>query len=249
MFYQFENESMFSSKKYQVQSGDTLTHIARTFGLPSWRNIYDSPENKTWRMERGSPDNIKVGDLISIPPNPLKVLDYQLQKMIKLREETNKMFQQLAYQAKVDYQKIKQKSAGLDMTAALLQLGIGYSKIVKGGMDTMKLTGAELAKANRELAKSAMTTGPQFVAEQVIQQSSFIKVTGEEGLALALGKIAINSWFDMTSPSYWAKRISGIDIDQQYLQTSRSISQTHQESIRKLDARISEIRKEILMLR
>ncbi|MEM1119672.1 MAG: LysM peptidoglycan-binding domain-containing protein [Bacteroidota bacterium] len=240
---------MFYSRKYQVKAGDTLTHIAKTFGLPSWRNIYDAPDNARLKRLRGTPDNLQVGDMLSIPPNPIEVLEYQLGRLTKIRLESIEMFDNLLYTAKRDHQSIKRVAGNADMAAAVFQLGMGYAKIVKGGLDTIKLTGQELMKANQQLAKSAVTTGPKFVAEQVVQKSSILEVTGEEGLALAIPKIIVKSWFDMTSPSYWAQRFSGINIERLHEQTNRHILNAKRQSIQNLDKRISEIRSEILRQR
>ncbi len=52
---------------YTVQSGDTLTLIAKRHGLSSWRDIYFAPENAAFRQKRPNPDRIFPGDVVTIP--------------------------------------------------------------------------------------------------------------------------------------------------------------------------------------
>ena len=55
------------SKLYSVQRGDTLTAIARRFGLKSWQDLYHSPDNAAFRAKRPNPNLIFPGDIIVIP--------------------------------------------------------------------------------------------------------------------------------------------------------------------------------------
>jgi|GEM_PF-3305309 len=122
---------MFHSKRYQVQSGDTLTAIAKKFGLPSWRIIYDAPANTQWRKLRGSPDNIWAGDIIQIPPHPVRVLEHRLETFIRLRQESEDMHNELLQNANRDYQKVSHVTSTMDVVSMMAQLGMGYAKMVQ----------------------------------------------------------------------------------------------------------------------
>jgi hypothetical protein len=50
-----------------VKSDDTLTTIARIHGFVSWQEIYDAPENESFRHRRPNPDRIFPGDTLVIP--------------------------------------------------------------------------------------------------------------------------------------------------------------------------------------
>lgn len=52
---------------YTVRNGDTLSGIARKYGLPSWRVLYHHPSNKSFRQKRPNPNLIFPGDRINIP--------------------------------------------------------------------------------------------------------------------------------------------------------------------------------------
>ncbi len=55
---------------YTVKSGDTLTRIAAEHGLPSWRELYQHPDNAEFRRKRPNPDRIFPGDVVIIPSDP-----------------------------------------------------------------------------------------------------------------------------------------------------------------------------------
>jgi hypothetical protein len=54
-------------KPYTVVRGDSLSRIARTHRVPSWRDIYYAPENAGFRRKRPNPDLIHPGDVVIIP--------------------------------------------------------------------------------------------------------------------------------------------------------------------------------------
>jgi hypothetical protein len=52
---------------YVVKTGDNLSLIASRFGLQSWRDIYEHPDNAAFRSKRPNPNVILVGDTVFIP--------------------------------------------------------------------------------------------------------------------------------------------------------------------------------------
>lgn len=56
--------------RYTVQRGDTLSKIAARHGLPSWRMVYDSPDNAEFRRKRPNPNLIQPGDVLILPDPP-----------------------------------------------------------------------------------------------------------------------------------------------------------------------------------
>jgi len=55
------------SKPYTVVRGDNLTAIARRFGLKTWQELYNNPENAAFRAKRPNPNLIFPGDLLMVP--------------------------------------------------------------------------------------------------------------------------------------------------------------------------------------
>ena len=58
------------STRYVVKHDDTLSKIALAYHLPSYKNIYDSPENKTFKAKHPNPNIIFPGDVLMIPSAP-----------------------------------------------------------------------------------------------------------------------------------------------------------------------------------
>lgn len=56
--------------RYTVQRGDTLSSIATRHGLPSWRMVYNSPDNADFRRKRPNPNLIQPGDVLVLPDLP-----------------------------------------------------------------------------------------------------------------------------------------------------------------------------------
>jgi LysM repeat protein len=54
-------------KTHTVKSGETLSGIARHYGLPSWQALYNDPSNEAFRKKRSNPNLIFPGDQINIP--------------------------------------------------------------------------------------------------------------------------------------------------------------------------------------
>jgi len=64
------------STRYVVKLGDTLSKIALAHHLPSYKSIYDDPENKKFKTKRPNPNLIFPGDVLMIPspsvlPDPI----------------------------------------------------------------------------------------------------------------------------------------------------------------------------------
>ncbi len=56
--------------RYVVKKGDSLSRIAARQGLPSWRMLYDSPDNAAFRRRRPNPNLIQPGDVLILPDEP-----------------------------------------------------------------------------------------------------------------------------------------------------------------------------------
>lgn len=50
-----------------VRQGDCLSKLARRYGLPSWRTIYEHPNNADFRRLRSDPNIVYPGDVVFIP--------------------------------------------------------------------------------------------------------------------------------------------------------------------------------------
>ena len=53
--------------QHVVQQGECLSSIARAYGLPDWRIIYDDPKNAEFRVSHPNPNLIYPDDLLWVP--------------------------------------------------------------------------------------------------------------------------------------------------------------------------------------
>jgi LysM domain len=54
-------------RQHTVKQGDTLARIARRYGLRSWKQVWDAPENEALRKKRKSPHVLHPGDRVAVP--------------------------------------------------------------------------------------------------------------------------------------------------------------------------------------
>lgn len=57
---------------HTVAQGETLTRIAKKYGLGSWKTIYNHSENAEFRAKRNNPNIIYPGDKVVIPDREVK---------------------------------------------------------------------------------------------------------------------------------------------------------------------------------
>ena len=53
--------------RHTWRNSDSLSSLASDAGLAGWERIWDDPANEALRELRGSPENIREGDIIEIP--------------------------------------------------------------------------------------------------------------------------------------------------------------------------------------
>lgn len=61
--------------EYVVKQGDCLASIAKKFGFPDWRVIYNHPQNASFKKKRPNPNIIHPGDALFIPDASEKTED------------------------------------------------------------------------------------------------------------------------------------------------------------------------------
>ncbi len=228
---------------YIIAAGDTLQKIALRNNLPSWRTIYMASCNRS--LQLSPPDKIKVGTKIYIPPKPSDVALARLERLKKVLEETETTFRNILSEWDREYQRVSRVSTNVDVAADLILLFKGLSDLCLKGHKVLKLEGEALAKASNSFARSFAADKMQYLSEVTIKASNFTQVTGEEGSAMLLTKVVLQSWFDMTSPSYWAQRFSGVNIDELNKKTRNQIINQHQAVREQLNKRIAEVEEEL----
>lgn len=247
-------------KIYQLGQGDTLDEVAQRNGFPSHEDLYNHTANKDFRINRPDPNEVQAGDIIRIPDSPVASLEERLARLIELRAEYASFVDEIIReQDKMYQQDVVRTGQMVDTAAALIDMGrslgtlikTGYTAIVKRA-DRLAEVNAKVAEryyamVNNKVATDVLKSRAKSSAEKVAQATLGTETTGEEGMAYAITKIVVKSWFDMTSPSYWAKRFTG--VDQVYQQTKTDLQRMKLDSFANWDQRIRETREEILELK
>jgi hypothetical protein len=230
-------------RTYIIAAGDTLQKIALRNKLPSWRIIYNAECNRSLRLS--PPDKIKVGNRIYIPPKASELAAFRIERLKKLQEENENTFRSILSEWNREYQKVNKISTNVDVAADLILLFKGLSDLCLKGHKVLKLEGEALAKASSSFVRSFAFDKMQYLSELTIKASNFTQVTGEESTGLLLTKVVIQSWFDMTTPSYWAQRFSGVNIEELNRKTKDQITSQQRAVHEQLDKRIAEAQQEL----
>lgn len=65
------------TREYKVRAGDTLSELGLIFQMP-WQQLYDLPENASFRKLRPDPNFIVDGDVLFVPDRSLEILRHAL---------------------------------------------------------------------------------------------------------------------------------------------------------------------------
>jgi glutamate-1-semialdehyde aminotransferase len=131
----------------------------------------------------------------------------QLRKKIEsleaLARETENMFQQIENDLAANIRQYESLSQGVDVSADIMMILLNLGKIVAGGMRASALHGKALEEANKELGKEAVKFGYE-PARDVVAKQWASTIGANDGHLYAFGKIAMQSFFNLTTPSFWA---------------------------------------------
>ena len=72
-------------RKHIVKQGESLSKIARTYGLASYQALYEAPENATLRANRPNPNVLFPGDEVTIPDHREKTVMIRAGKLTRFR--------------------------------------------------------------------------------------------------------------------------------------------------------------------
>lgn len=232
-------------RTYIVAGGDTLQKIALRNKLSSWRIIYNAECNRSLRTLRPDPNKVKMGDKIYIPPKASDLASLRIDRLKKVQEESEATFRSILSEWDKEYKRVNNFNTNVDVAADLILLFKGLSQLCYKGHQVLKLEGEALAKASSSFARSFAFDKMQYLSEFTLKAASFTEVKGDESTALLLTKVVVQSWFDMTTPSYWAQRFSGINIEELNKKTKDQITNQQLAVREQLDKRIDEAQQEL----
>lgn len=121
-----------------VQPGENLTVIARKYGIPDWRTLYNHPNNLAFRNKRPNPNLIFPGDQLFIPnttpglaPPPSKV-EFHLSVMDAISKSG---FPNLTLKLKLPHGAVKEFKTDLQGAIQLKE-----PEVIAGKVDVLEIT-------------------------------------------------------------------------------------------------------------
>jgi hypothetical protein len=136
------------------------------------------------------------------------VLQTRLDRLRAARLETESLFDSVKRQLDADFRKIDSFGSSVDMAAAVLNILVSVGSLCAKGYKTLEMGAADLAKANKELAKEALDL-PKGVFEELILKTFGDQLDDAKTVKLMnsvwmFSAVVVRSWLDITSPSFWA---------------------------------------------
>jgi hypothetical protein len=191
-----------------------------------------------------------------IPPTPQMVrqlLQTQLDTLTQLRQQTDALYQQIENDLDANLRQYKKVASEADAAATVAEVMVGLVSIVAKGWSAMKLSGPALDEANKELAKQ----GLQFATDPL--QDPALRIAASQlgahnGTVWAVGRLTIESFLNMQSPSWWAGVVGNLQdgkswsqavttSPEEQLQSARDrVESQRRQTLQSIDARINEIR-------
>ena len=145
----------------------------------------------------------------------------------------------------------------IDAMATIGTLWASLGRIVGKGMKSLAGKGGELASLNRELARDVLGSSGGRIRNISIQAalSNTREGTSSMPLLVALGREAVDYFFRMQSPSYWAAAVSafmnGVSMRESLFESSpeevinqslEKLEKSHRQVMRHINRRIGNIR-------
>jgi hypothetical protein len=204
---------------HKVKPGETLSIIARQFGVDSWSTIYYHKNNFELRKKRPNPNQIRPNDVVLVPvdlPDLRKVLKARLQRLLELQKDLEETHKKQKDEVKKAFSAAVNTGLLVDLGAVLVTGMAGIAKLIKAARPRLAATGTAIAKANEELMKSAMKSRGGFAwpfqfGSYTFQDLAAMtatkatnELTGNDGLVWPVTRIVLESYLDLASPSFWA---------------------------------------------
>jgi hypothetical protein len=207
--------SALQAKTYVVRPGDNLDIIARANGYGNWSVIYRSRCNQQLRLLRPDPNLIRPGDLVMLPPRGSDVyvsLQRRLERLRAVRRDSESLFDGIQTGLDAEFKKVESVGTTVDAANDVLNVLRGLSKLCWKGYKTLEMGSAELARANKELAREAVDFSKDPLDTVILKafadkldQPQTVQVMNSVWIFSA---VVVRSWLDIGSPSYWAGAIA-----------------------------------------
>ncbi len=237
---------------HYVRKGDTMDAIARKYGLPNGMVVFYAPCNNNLRFSRSKPNLIQPGDLVFIPSNAVVETEKKLNNLKRVRADFLIMNEKILKEWNAEYLKVTRTASNVDIAGKVITIFIDLGSIIKDGLGTIKLSGQLLEQANKKLAYSAIKFAydPLLNVAKEKAAESIGGVKSGDGLAIAMTKDVLHFFLvDWDTPSYWASKISGVDINETNRQVINEIETQKRNMLRTLDEQIAATELNLLKLK
>ena len=172
------------NKTHKVAKGDTLTGIAKKYGVKDWNTIWNFPENSSVVSERKKPELIQAGDSFIVPPSEKELKEYEkaladyekalkeiedeeeqlTQKADELKEQAKSLYEQVDVQLKEVADALQTEVGNLgEFLEAILELDddsrvVGW--VLKNGSQPAKFPDKNLLNDAESAAKDMAAMAP-----------------------------------------------------------------------------------------
>ena len=245
-----------ASKRHKLKPGENLSRIASKHGLKNWKGIWDAKGNSKLKSKRKKPELLQPGDILVIPPSPEMLKRAQsnhakalkahvarideriatarraMDMLTKYRQSVAKDLDEIPKLLKKMYQEADAWATGVDVAAGVITPLVGAARLAKVAHRAAREAGEELAKLNKAQLRDAFKDLGKKKADAIGRILSE-GAKGTESEALAAGKIAIDSFFKMTSPSFWGWTIASIIEGRSWSEAVTTSPKTEYEKNRK----------------
>jgi hypothetical protein len=123
---------MPGNEYYTVRAGDSLSKIAKRYGLASWQDIYEHEKNAGFRKKRPDPDKIEPGDKIWVPEPPSGKLSAAVLKKTRfVRKQGTLSVTEISFDGEEDiwYVRLDKKNRDYIAPEAAFDKGKSYAHI------------------------------------------------------------------------------------------------------------------------
>lgn len=206
---------MPKTQVHTVKKGENLDKIAKSYGLKSFKDIFNDPVNAKFRKQRPKPDLIQPGDKIIIPKqslpketrNSIAGLVKHAEARVKRLEDDLKFYANLGKDIDKSFSNaksgFKKTSNAVDAAAFVATFMVSIGKIVKIGAKQGSMTVKELAKSNKDVIK--IVEGTRKDVAQMVGGKVADDMTKSANSAVANAATIANFCLSVTSPSFLGK--------------------------------------------
>jgi len=189
-----------SQSTHEIEIGDTLESVARTFGLSGWQGLYFAPTNTAFRDRYPSPWRIPIGAVISLPASTEE-------QRFALTERTRLL--DLVRRSAMRIGREQALALAADSPAATPPLARMTRRVADTTLDAIQLLKAAdggSSLSNWALARDAARRWPLSGQPECASLLSLL-ARAAESVCWGIPEQTAQAWCDAANPSFWGKSL------------------------------------------